>query len=347
MHNITLIPGDGIGPEVAFAVKEIIESTGVKINWDIQDAGDKTFRSSGNPLPDEVIQSVFKNKVALKGPVTTPIGTGFRSVNVALRKELGLYANLRPIKNLPGIVTPFKNVDLIVVRENTEDLYAGIERKVDAGRAEAIKLITKDASKKIGYFAFSYAQKMGRKKVTAVHKANILKISDGLFLESIREVREQFPDIEYEEMIIDNLCMQLVQRPEKFDVLVLPNFYGDIVSDLCAGLVGGLGLVPGANLGDSYAVFEAVHGSALDIAGKNMANPLALLNSAILMLNHIGEVQAAEDIERAINWILNHKERLTPDLGGKGTTTSLTRDLCEYIKENTVGAPSGRLSLIK
>ncbi|KJS19180.1 MAG: isocitrate dehydrogenase [Clostridiaceae bacterium BRH_c20a] len=334
MHNITLIPGDGIGPEVAFAVKEIIESTGVKINWEIKDAGDKAFRAVGNPLPDEVIQSVLKNKVALKGPVTTPIGTGFRSVNVALRKELGLYANLRPMKNLPGIETPFNNVDLVVVRENTEDLYAGIECKVDAGRAEAIKLITKDASEKIGYFAFSYAQKMGRKKVTAVHKANILKISDGLFLESIREIREQFPDIEYEEMIIDNLCMQLVQRPEKFDVLVLPNFYGDIVSDLCAGLVGGLGLVPGANIGDSYSVFEAVHGSALDIAGKNMANPLALLNSAVLMLKHIDEVQAAENIERAINWILNHKEKLTPDLGGRGTTTSLTRDLCEYIKEN-------------
>jgi len=334
MYNITLIPGDGIGPEVAFAVKKIIESTGVKINWDIQEAGDNTLRSCGNPLPDEVIQSVLKNKVALKGPITTPIGTGFRSVNVALRIELGLYANLRPVKNLPGIKTPFKNVDLVVVRENTEDLYAGIERKVDANRAEAIKIITKDASKKIGYFAFSYAQKMGRKKVTAVHKANILKFTDGLFLESIREIREQFPEIEYDEMIIDNLCMQLVQRPEKFDVLVLPNLYGDIVSDLCAGLVGGLGLVPGANLGDSYAVFEAVHGSALDIAGQNIANPFALLQSAVMMLKHIREIQAAEDIDRAINWILNHKERLTPDLGGKGTTTSLTKDICEYIKDS-------------
>jgi len=334
MHNITLIPGDGIGPEVAFAVKEIVESTGVKVNWDIQEAGAKALENCGNPLPDAVIQSVLKNRVALKGPVTTPIGTGFRSINVALRKELGLYANLRPVKSLPGIETPFKDVDLVVVRENTEDLYAGIERKIDADQAEAIKLITREASKKIGFFSFDYAKKLGRKKVTAVHKANILKYSDGLFLESIRKIRQEFPEIEYEEMIIDNLCMQLVQRPQYFDVLVLPNLYGDIVSDLCAGLVGGLGLIPGANLGDGCGVFEAVHGSALDIAGKNIANPLALLQSAVLMLEYIDEHKAAQAIGKAILWILNQKERLTPDLGGKGTTTSLTRDICEYIKNS-------------
>lgn len=331
MHNITLIPGDGIGPEVSFAVKEIIDHTGVKINWDIQEAGDRALKSCDNPLPDAVIESVLKNKVALKGPVTTPIGTGFRSINVALRKELGLYANLRPIKNLPGIDTPFTNVDLVVVRENTEDLYAGIERKVDNNRAEAIKTITREASRKIGLFAFEYALKNKRKKVTAVHKANILKMTDGLFLESIREVREHFPEIDYEEIIIDNLSMQLVQRPQYFDVLVLPNLYGDIISDLCAGLVGGLGLVPGANLGDGCGVFEAVHGSALDIAGQNKANPLALLQSAVLMLEYLNENAAAEAINKAILWILTQKERLTPDLGGKGTTTSLTRDICGFI----------------
>lgn len=332
MHNITLIPGDGIGPEVSFAVKEIIDQTGLKINWDIQEAGSKALKSCGNPLPENVIQSVRKNKVALKGPVTTPIGSGFRSINVALRKELGLYANLRPVVNLPGIKTPFSNVDLVVVRENTEDLYAGIERKINNDQAEAIKIITRDASRKIGLFAFQYAQMQGRKKVTSVHKANIMKYSDGLFLESIREISEQFPEIAYEEIIIDNLCMQMVQRPEYFDVLVLPNLYGDIVSDLCAGLVGGLGLVPGANLGDDCGVFEAVHGSALDIAGKNKANPLALLLSGVLMLEHLNEKVAAQVIKEAILWILNQKERLTPDLGGKGTTTSLTRDICEYIK---------------
>lgn len=332
MHNITLIPGDGIGPEVTNSVREIIESTGVKINWDIQEAGDKPFKENGNPLPKTVVESVFKNKVALKGPVTTPIGTGFRSINVALRMELGLYANLRPVKTMPGIITPFKDVDLVVVRENTEDLYSGIERRVSADRAEATKLITREASRKIGLFAFNHARKMGRKKVTAVHKANILKFSDGLFLESIREIRDQFPEIEYEELIIDNICMQLVQRPEKFDVLVLPNLYGDIVSDLCAGLVGGLGLVPGANLGDDYGVFEAVHGSALDIAGKNMANPLALLMSAVMMLHHIDEHVAAKTIDEAIFWILSQKDKLTPDLGGKGTTTSLTREICTYIE---------------
>lgn len=333
MYDITLIPGDGIGPEVAYAVKEMVDSTGVKINWEVKEAGETAYQSCGNPLPDELIQSIKKNKIGLKGPVTTPIGKGFRSINVALRKELGLYANLRPVKSLPGIRTPFENVDLVVVRENTEDLYAGIERKIDDNRAEAIKIITREASQQIGFFAFSYAKEMGRKKVTAVHKANILKYSDGLFLDSIREVKKQFPDIEYEELIVDNVCMQLVQRPEKFDVMVLPNLYGDIVSDLCAGLVGGLGLVPGANLGNEYAVFEAVHGSALDIAGKNMANPLALLQSAVLMLNYMKEFKAAQSIEKAIAYILAHPDRLTPDLGGQGTTTSVTKDICDYIQK--------------
>lgn len=337
MHNITLIPGDGIGPEVSFAVKEIIDSTGVSINWDIQEAGEKAFNTVGNPLPESVIESIRKNKIALKGPVTTPIGKGFRSINVALRKELNLYANLRPVKKLPGIRTPFDHVDLVIVRENTEDLYSGIEKIIDNDHVEAIKMISREASRKIGLFAFDYARKNGRKKVTAVHKANILKYSDGLFLESVREIKGEFPDIEYEEIIIDNLCMQLVQRPEYFDVLVMPNLYGDIVSDLCAGLVGGLGLVPGANLGDHYSVFEAVHGSALDIAGKNLANPLALLQSAVLMLEHINETAAARSIKDAINWILSRKERLTPDLGGIGTTTSMTQDLVAYIRKNSVG----------
>jgi len=332
MYEITLIPGDGIGPEVSTAVTKVIAATGLAINWEVVDAGEKAIKLMGKPLPENTINSIRKNKVALKGPVTTPVGKGFRSVNVALRKELGLYANLRPVKSMPGINTRYENVDLLVVRENTEDLYAGIEHKIGDFAAEAIKLITREASERIGIFAFSQAKLLGRKKVTAVHKANILKFSDGLFLESVRKAGLQFPEIAYEDLIIDNLCMQLVQRPEKFDVLVLPNLYGDIVSDLCAGLVGGLGLVAGANLGDNAAVFEAVHGSAPDIAGKNIANPLALLNSAIMMLRHINEKTAAEMIEKAIKALLSQPDKLTPDLGGQGTTTSVTDFLCAYIK---------------
>ncbi|MFZ5944116.1 MAG: isocitrate/isopropylmalate dehydrogenase family protein [Bacillota bacterium] len=334
MYNITLIPGDGIGPEITAAVRKVLDCTGVKINWHQVEAGEKVWAEEGNPLPEKVISSVKKNKIALKGPITTPIGKGFKSVNVTLRKELGLYANLRPIKSLQGVQTVFKDVDLVVVRENTEDLYIGLEKMINPDRAEALKIITRKASMDIAAFAFNYARKMGRKKVTAVHKANILKYSDGLFLQAAREVSKEFPEIEYEEMIIDNLCMQLVQRPQRFDVLVLPNLYGDIVSDLCAGLVGGLGIVPGANIGENYSVFEAVHGSAPDIAGKNIANPLALLQSAVLMLQHLKEEKAAERIYQAILHILSVKERLTPDLGGKGTTSSVAEDICAYLSAN-------------
>lgn len=334
MHNVTLIPGDGIGPEVAYAVKKIIDETGVEIAWDIEDAGMKTMETMNTPLPDAVLESIKKNKVALKGPVTTPIGKGFRSVNVTLRKGLNLYANLRPIKTLPNIKTRYDDIDLVVVRENTEDLYAGIEHKVGDVAAESIKLITREASERIGLFAFNYARKMGRKKVTAVHKANILKLSDGLFLDCMRKVAKDFPEIEYNEIIIDNCCMQLVMKPEQFDVLVLPNLYGDIVSDLGAGLIGGLGLTSSGNLGEDIAIFEAVHGSAPDIAGKNMANPLALLQSGIMMLRHLKEEKAANLVETAMLNLLKDKNRLTKDLGGEGTTTSVTEDICEFIKNN-------------
>lgn len=334
MHNLTLLPGDGIGPEISKAVTEILDCSGVKIKWDIVQAGEKVVNEYGVPLPQEVINLVKKNKVALKGPLTTPIGKGFKSINVTLRKELNLYANFRPVRTLPGIKTPFNNVDIIVVRENTEDLYIGQEKIINDNRVEATKLITREASRQIGEFAFTTAREMGRRKITAVHKANILKHSDGLFLDSLREVGKDYPEIVYEEIIIDNLCMQLVQRPEKFDILVLPNLYGDIVSDLCAGLIGGLGLVPGANLGDEYSIFEAVHGTAPDIAGKNIANPLALLQSAILMLKHLGEREKGEKIEEAMVWLLNQPHKLTPDLGGCGTTSSVAREICKYLLNN-------------
>ncbi|MFZ7103200.1 MAG: isocitrate/isopropylmalate dehydrogenase family protein [Peptococcaceae bacterium] len=333
MHNVTLLPGDGIGPEISEAVTQILACSGADIKWDIVKAGGKVLEEQGVLLPEEVLDSIKKNRVALKGPLTTPIGKGFKSINVSLRKQLGLYANFRPVKSLPGIKSPFKNVDIIIVRENTEDLYIGQENKISENRVEAIKVITREASMQIGLFAFTKAREMGRKKVTAVHKANILKYSDGLFLECLRAVSKDFPEITYEEMIIDNLCMQLVQRPETFDVLVLPNLYGDIVSDLCAGLVGGLGLVPGANIGDDYSVFEAVHGSAPDIAGKNVANPLALLQSALLLLKHIGEVDAAGRIEKAMLQLFSQPQKLTPDLGGSGTTSSIAKEICSYLNK--------------
>lgn len=320
MREITLINGDGIGPEISYAVVKILAASGVKINWDVQTAGADVIEKEGTPLPDRVLKSIRKNKVALKAPVTTPIGKGFRSVNVQLRKELDLYANLRPCKNLPNVKTRFDNVDIVVVRENTEDLYAGIERQVDVDTAESIKIITRKASTRIAKFAFDYAVKNNRKEVCVVTKANIMKLSDGLFLECFRKVAKDYPQIKTREILVDNLCMQLVQNPEQFDVLVLPNLYGDIVSDLCAGLIGGLGVAQGANIGYDCAVFEPVHGSAPDIKGQNKANPTALLLSAIEMLRYIGETTYAEKIEKALFKTLKDGD-CTVDLGGTLSTT--------------------------
>ena len=320
MREITLINGDGIGPEISDAVVKILVASGVKINWDVQTAGADVIEKEGTPLPDRVLKSIRKNKVALKAPVTTPIGKGFRSVNVQLRKELDLYANLRPCKNLPNVKTRFDNVDIVVVRENTEDLYAGIERQVDVDTAESIKIITRKASTRIAKFAFDYAVKNNRKEVCVVTKANIMKLSDGLFLECFRKVAKDYPQIKTREILVDNLCMQLVQNPEQFDVLVLPNLYGDIVSDLCAGLIGGLGVAQGANIGYDCAVFEPVHGSAPDIKGQNKANPTALLLSAIEMLRYIGETTYAEKIEKALFKTLTEGD-CTVDLGGTLSTT--------------------------
>ena len=327
MQTVTLIPGDGIGPEIADSVVKIFKAAGAQIEWDIQTAGADVIEKEGTPLPDRVIDSIKKNKVALKAPVTTPIGTGFRSVNVALRKTLDLYANLRPCKNIDGIKTRFDNVDLVIVRENTEDLYAGIENQIDEDRVEGIKLITRKASTRIAEFAFEYAVKNNRKLVTAVSKANICKLSDGLFLNCAREVAKRYPNIEYKEILVDNLCMQLVQNPEKFDVLVLPNLYGDIVSDLCAGLIGGLGIAQGANIGVDVAVFEPVHGSAPDIKGQNKANPTALLLSGIEMLKYINQNEAAEKIEKALYKTIKEGKVLTADLGGTSSTTDYTGEI--------------------
>lgn len=323
MRRITLINGDGIGPEISDSVVKIIESAGLKIDWDLQTAGADVIAEEGTPLPARVLKSIKQNKVALKAPVTTPIGKGFRSVNVQLRKDLDLYANLRPCKNLPNVKTRFENVDIVVVRENTEDLYAGIERQVDGDTAESIKIITRKASMRICKFAFNYAVKNNRKEVCVVTKANIMKLSDGLFLECFREVAKEYSKIATREILVDNLCMQLVQKPEQFDVLVLPNLYGDIVSDLCAGLIGGLGVAQGANIGLDYAVFEPVHGSAPDIKGQNKANPTALLLSAVEMLKYIGENVYAEKIEKALFKTLE-QGKCTGDLGGTLSTTEFT-----------------------
>ncbi|MEW6697730.1 MAG: isocitrate dehydrogenase (NAD(+)) [Bacillota bacterium] len=334
MHNITLIPGDGIGPEITEAARQVIEAAGVNIKWEIAEAGEAVISRYGKPLPDRVLDSIRKNKVALKGPITTPVGKGFRSVNVTLRQELDLYANLRPARTIPNIPSRYQGVDLLVVRENTEDLYAGVEHPVGKGAAESIKIITREASERIARFAFETARRQGRKKVTAVHKANIMKLSDGLFLESVRSVAEHYPQIAYEEVIVDAMCMKLVQEPEKYDVLVLPNLYGDIVSDLCAGLVGGLGVAPGANIGLECAVFEAVHGSAPQIAGQNLANPLAIILSGVMMLRHLGENQCAQRIEEAVIQVLAEGKALTADLGGKATTQDMAVEIINKINEN-------------
>lgn len=323
MTRITLINGDGIGPEISDAVVKIIDASGLKIDWDVQTAGADVIEKEGVPLPNRVLTSIRANKVALKAPVTTPIGKGFRSVNVQLRKELDLYANLRPCKNLPNVKTKFEDVDIVVVRENTEDLYAGIERQVDDDTAESIKVITRKASERIVKFAFDYAVKNNRKEVCVVTKANIMKLSDGLFLDCFRKVSEGYPQINKREILVDNLCMQLVQNPNQFDVLVLPNLYGDIVSDLCAGLIGGLGVAQGANIGLDCAVFEPVHGSAPDIKGQNKANPTALLMSAIEMLKYIGENSYADNIEKALFKTLEKGIR-TADLGGNASTSEFT-----------------------
>jgi isocitrate dehydrogenase (NAD+) len=329
-HTITLVPGDGIGPEVTEAVVGILAAAGVKIDWDRHDAGQRAVEASGDPLPPALLDSIARHRVALKGPVTTPVGTGFTSVNVGLRKALDLYANLRPVANLPGIDSRFTGVDLVIVRENTEDLYAGLEHVVVPGVVESLKIITEKASTRIAEFAFEHARRTGRRRVTAIHKANIMKLGDGLFLDSARAVAARYPEVPYDERIVDAACMRLVMRPDDFDVLLLPNLYGDIVSDLAAGLVGGLGVVPGANLGRDAAVFEAVHGSAPDIAGRNLANPTALLLSAGLMLDHIGEATAATRVRRALVRTLEGSVR-TKDVGGTASTTAFADAIIERL----------------
>jgi isocitrate dehydrogenase (NAD+) len=330
-HTLTLVPGDGIGPEVAESVVRILRASGVSIDWEIHEAGLRAFERTGQTLPIELVDSIRRNKVALKGPVTTPVGGGFTSVNVGLRKALDLYVNLRPVWNLPGVAGRFEHVDLIVVRENTEDLYAGLEHEVVPGVVESLKIITERASTRIAEFAFAHAERHGRKKVTAIHKANIMKRSDGLFLECARRVARGHPKVKYDERIIDAACMQLVMNPAQFDVLVMPNLYGDIVSDLCAGLVGGLGVVGAANLGVEVAVFEAVHGSAPDIAGKNLANPTALLLSAMMMLRHLGEDDAAGRIMTALDRVLTAGRVRTRDVGGSASTGEFADAICDAL----------------
>ena len=319
-HTITLIPGDGIGPEVVSAVVRIVEAAGVEVVWETHYAGAQALEKFGETLPQDLLDSIKRNKVALKGPITTPVGKGFTSVNVGLRKTLDLYANLRPVRALPNVPCRYPELDLVVVRENTESLYAGLEHIVIPGVVESIKIITEKASTRIARYAFEFARGEGRRKVTCVHKANIMKLSDGLFLECFRNVARDYPEIEAEDKIVDNACMQLVMRPEQFDVMLLENLYGDIVSDLCAGLVGGLGLVPGANIGELGAVFEAVHGSAPDIAGQGIANPTAVLQSSILMLRHLQEREAAERIERAMLQTFRDGKVRTRDIGGTAKT---------------------------
>ena len=326
MTNVTLIKGDGIGPEISDAVVKIIEAAGGDIKWDVQTAGADVAESEGTPLPQRVIDSIKQNKVALKAPITTPIGKGFRSVNVQLRKELDLYANLRPCKNIPTIKTRFDNIDIVVVRENTEDLYAGIEEQIDKNTAHSIKIITRKASLRIAKFAFDYAVKNNRKEVCVVTKANICKLSDGLFLECAREVAKEYPTIKFREILVDNCCMQLVQKPEQFDILLLPNLYGDIVSDLTAGLIGGLGVAQSANIGEQASVFEAVHGSAPDIKGQDKANPMALLLSAVEMLKFINQKDCADKIEKALYKTLEAGIK-TADLGGNAKCSEFTNEI--------------------
>ncbi len=333
-YAVTLIPGDGIGPELADATKVVLAATGIQFDWDVQQAGESTIASEGTPLPDRVLESIRDNGVGLKGPITTPVGSGFRSVNVALRKELELYANVRPARSMAGVESRYEDVDLLIVRENTEDLYAGVEHMVGPDAAESIKIITRSASQRIARYAFEYAVKNGRRKVTAVHKANIMKLSDGLFLESCGQVAAEYAGrVEFEDRIVDNMCMQLVQKPDLYDVLVLPNLYGDIVSDLAAGLVGGLGVAPGANIGERAAVFEPVHGSAPKYAGQDKANPTALILSAALMLRHLGEVEAADAVEAAVRGVIADGETVTYDLGGSAGTRAFGEAVAARVRD--------------
>jgi isocitrate dehydrogenase (NAD+) len=331
-HNITLIPGDGIGPEIIAATVRIIEASGVDIQWETHIIGAQALEKFGTTIPDTTIESIKRDKVALKGPLMTPIGKGFTSVNVGLRKALDLYANIRPIKALPNVPCKYPELDLVIVRENTEDLYAGLEHTVVPGVVESIKIITEKASTRIAKYAFEYAVANNRKKVTAVHKANIMKLSDGLFLECFYTVAKNYPNIEADDKIIDNCCMQLVMRPEQFDMMVMENLYGDIVSDLCAGLIGGLGLAPGSNIGEQGAVFEAVHGSAPDIAGQGIANPTAILMSGIMMLRHLGERDAAQKVEDAMMQVFADGEFRTKDLGGTAKTAEFANAIIDKLK---------------
>ena len=324
MHKVTVIPGDGIGPEVAAAARRIVSATGVGIDWEVIEGEAVVDRRGDRALHADWLESIRRNRVALKGPIATPIAQGHRSLNVALRQTLELYANLRPVANLAGVKTRFDKVDLVIVRENTEDLYSGLEHTVVPGVVEGLKIVTERASLRIARFAFEYARRHNRRRICAIHKANIMKLSDGLFLTCVRRVAQEYPDIQFSELIVDNACMQMVMKPETFDMLLLQNLFGDIVSDLCAGLVGGLGVVPGANLGDEYAVFEAVHGTAPDIAGQNVANPTAITLSAALMLEHLGEPAAAEAVRSAIARVYQEGKHLTRDFGGSATTTEFT-----------------------
>jgi isocitrate dehydrogenase (NAD+) len=338
-HTITLIPGDGIGPEIVAAAVRVIEATGVGIEWETHIIGAQALEKYGTTIPDATIESIKRNKTALKGPLTTPVGKGFTSVNVGLRKALDLYANVRPVKALPNVPCRYPELDLVIMRENTESLYAGLEHEVVPGVVESLKIITEKASTRIARYAFEFAKSHGRKKITVMHKANIMKLSDGLFRDCFYKVAEEFPSIESDDKIIDNACMQLVMRPEQFDVMVLENLYGDIVSDLCAGLIGGLGLAPGANIGEQGAVFEAVHGSAPDIAGQGIANPTAILMSAILMLQHIGETDAAARAEKALMEVFTEGKVRTKDLGGTANTAEFASAIIDKMKE-TSAAPA-------
>jgi len=344
-HTVTLIPGDGIGPEVVNATVRILEATGVKFQWERYAAGAEAYEKYKEYIPKELIESVERTKVGLKGPVTTPVGGGFSSINVALRRKFELFANFRPIRSLPGVLSRYQGIDLIVVRENTEGLYSGIEHEVVPGVVESLKIITEKASTRIAQFAFEYARRVKRKKIHAIHKANIMKMSDGLFIRCSRNVSKEYPEITYGEHIVDNTCMQLVMNPYQYDILLLENLYGDIVSDLCAGLVGGLGLVPGANFGHECAIFEAVHGSAPDIAGKDMANPTAVLRSGVLMLRHLGEENAANHIRAAIEKVFTEKKHLTRDVGGSASTTEFTDAMVEAL--HTIPPPQPKMQEVE
>ena len=340
-HKVTLIPGDGIGPEVTRAAVRSLEATGLKFEWESFQAGAEAYEKYHEYIPRELTESIERTRVALKGPVTTPVGGGFSSINVALRKQFELYANFRPISNLPHIPTRYPDVDLIIVRENTESLYSGLEHEVVPGVVESLKIITEKASTRIARFAFEYARKNQRKKIHAIHKANIMKLSDGLFLRCSRNVAKEYPEIAYAEHIVDNTCMQLVMNPYQYDILVMENLYGDIISDLCAAFVGGLGFVPSANLGDQCAIFEAVHGSAPDIAGKNLANPTAVIRSALLMLRHLGEHKAETNIRAALEKVYRTKEKLTRDVGGQAGTSELADSVIEAMESNAAAGTSG------